>query len=114
MIVSGNGKNLIAKVRSNNATVLTLTKALVVTPAVGDKVGITLWLWRARLTNVNGSGTGVNYTTKTFKTPHTITIFKSGYETYKSTFSVEKPLDMVVRLRNDPSPGRDEMGNDFR
>jgi hypothetical protein len=115
-IITGSGKNQLAKVKSNTATALTLCEALSTTPSANDLCGIVLEFKRARLTHkaASGNGTGAAYTDEALYTPHTIVIQKKGYETLRLKVTLDKPMNLVYKLRHSPTPWRDSMGANQR
>ncbi len=115
-IVSGNGKGWQVKILSNTGTVLTLCEDFITNPSVSDQAGIILWIKRVKMMHKagTGAGTGDAYTTTTLYTPHELTIYKDGYETYKADVEINRPMDLDIKLRHSPSVGRDEMGDDIR
>jgi hypothetical protein len=46
--------------------------------------------------------------------PFTLVVSKDGYETYRCKFNLTGKKDMIIRLRNDISGGRDAMGEEWR
>lgn len=114
-VSTGSGKGQLIKIASNTSTALTLCENFVTTPVAGDACGIIMEIKQVRLTHTDGSGSGyIAKTTKTYSTPHKFKIFKDGYETEEIKVNLQTKLNTVVKLRNSISPGRDNMGSDFR
>lgn len=92
------------KVFTNTANVLTFTEDFVVNPNTSTNAGIITEIKRINLKHKVGSGIGVGdaYTTKTWFTPHEITISKDGYETYKGIINFNEAKSLDVKLYRSP------------
>ena len=111
-VSTGDAAGYKRKVTSNTSNTLTFNEFFSNNPSSGDTAGFILEVRKARMEPSIASATSVS--TTTVYTPHEIKISKNGYETYKGIIEINDPQNLTFRLRNSPSAGRDEMGDEFR
>ena len=108
-IASGNGINQKAKVLSNTATTITITEPFLVTPSVGDYAGIITEI----KTTVMTYGGSQYVSSKNILNPFTITISKTGYETYFAKQTLSAPTNQTITLKKAVPLLIDNQGNKY-
>ena len=109
-IASGNGINQKAKVLSNTATTITITEPFLVTPSIGDYAGIITEIKTAIMTY----GGSEYVSNKNILNPFTITISKTGYETYYQKQNITTKINQTITLKKAVPNLIDDSGRIFR
>jgi len=94
-IYSGTGSNQELSIKSNTANTITLKGAFETTPTTASKYRIVML---PKTHKYVGKATTPYYDLTTYG-PFILTISKSGYETYTSTFDITGKLNMTITLK---------------